>query len=433
MRAPFLSLEDLNTADPEQLAASIAAADDEHHRLETEDKIESQEFARLDENIDNAHVVAAALTETADRLETSYPEGVPEEVVASLEPVLEALKNVVGFKPGSMKVSLEGLHGKERTRVAVEGLKETAKKIWEAIKAAFNRMIEFFKSIFTRQGRQRAAVEKKLDAALDAMKAGLGEHLDTRGGEEILYPLTCLVDGGKAASLQQMTQWVRHDAQVLLETHAAAQDSFNSFYSLCVSEFSDIKTIEDVRKAEKMLAEWATKDTDKLVSRFGGDKKLKMSMGGYAAELITSVRKDYGSDQVMPLIQFEPKVPDIRNQVSDAVSGPMLELAKAETLLNDVNRKVAQWPRDEDRERMAAKVNELHKALADKSEHFPAGESVREANELPRLIKEAMRRLYAYVKIMYWSHDAAMSCFMGIIGVCASSAVSNLKLNGVSV
>lgn len=420
MRAPFLSLEELNTSSAEELAATIAGADAEHQRLEAEDKVESQELAQLDEHIDNAEVAAGAFEETAERLEATYPEGVPDEVVQTLEPVLEALKNVVGFKPGSMKVAVEGLSGKERTRVAVEGLKETANKIWEAIKAAFKRMIEFFSSIFTRQGRRQAAVEKKLDAAVEAIE----KEIDKLGGDvepggEILYPKSCLLSDGKAPNFEKLSHWATSEARTLLDFYRSVLKLMASLEDFCKHKFAYVKDESSFKEVQAEFAEF-TKRADAELFEMSHDGTVKSSLGGFQGKFTITTRPQDGKDGANKLLFT---LDDRIISGHDAVSGPVIPRDKALALIKDLRNAHHLWPTE-------GQIEDIPKALRGIEgrmltvEHNPMlGDKL--TNELAHLIKQIMLRMHTYAGFLSWAHGSVMIVMMGISSVCASSNINH--------
>lgn len=415
MRAPFLSLEELNTSSAEELAATIAGADAEHQRLEAEDKVESQELAQLDEHIDNAEVAAGAFEETAERLEATYPEGVPDEVVQTLEPVLEALKNVVGFQPGSMKVAVEGLSGKERTRVAVEGLKEAAKKIWEAIKAAFKRMIEFFKSIFTRQGRQRAALEKKLDATIEALEQEAGKADTQTSIPDILYPKSCLLPGGVVPTLEKMTHWANTETRTLLDFHKTIIAQFRDLQKTFTHDFKDVKSMDDLDKVKTAYAEWC-KRADSELFEMSHDGTVKSSLGGFQAVFRVSSKDGHGPKSAA-ILYFQHQNQDVTGH--DASSGPVITRDKAMPLLKDLEKAHDAWPDDSEMATISKSLAVFDEQMSMRALSFMQEEHL--VGHACILLKEVLRRLNAYARFLTWAYGTVMTVMMGIAAVCGSS------------
>lgn len=417
MRAPFLSLEELNTSSAEELAATIASADDEHQRLETEDKIESQELAQLEERIDNAQVAATAIDETAERLETTYPEGVPDEVVQTLEPVLEALKNVVGFKPGSMKVAVEGLSGKERTRVAVEGLKETANKIWEAIKAAFKRMIEFFKNIFTRQGRQRAALVKKLDATIESLEKEIHKTGTHVAAYDILYPRTCLLSDGKAPNLEKMTHWVNSEARTLLDFYKTIDKHMGELHDLCVKNFANVSSMADFSKAQLEYIAFSKRSTSELLSMTSSGT-VKSSLGGFQGKF--SIASHEGPLDVTAAYQLHFTVEDQDVSPGDAVQGLSIPRDKNTALLKDLEKAHGSWPGDEEGVRVTKMLETINHRLYQRTmDLVHVDEEL--AKKMTDQVKQVLMHMHAYGRFMSWAYRSVMMVMMGITSVCGSS------------
>ena len=435
MRTPLLALEDFGTANPEELITRIVEADLASDRLDAEGALQSQEVERLDENIDNARVVATALSETAERLEAIYPEGVPAEVVATLEPVLEALKNVVGFQPGAMKVSLEGLHGKERTRVTVESLKETDKKIWEAIKAAFNRMVEFVKSLFTRQSKKQEVIKDKIDAALDSWEKAInaevaqGKVVKFGESEKILYPMTVLTDSGHAPSYQEMDEWLSKDAQMLHRVFGLAGEDVLAFHNLSQDILEKTQTADEV--AEELL-KWSREANDKMFSEIRhagghveqGEVVVKSKIGGAkGAFSALQVQRD-GESTKHPCAALGFKTTNTTaDSKTDSQYGPVLTKQQATHLLEKMKKEIESWPDSHKYEKNSRVVTEFREIF----EHA-VNSSARtddEKQKMLHLLSDIMYRLRSCLNIMRWSHEATMSVLMGISSVCASSNFSN--------
>lgn len=429
MRAPFLSLEELNTSSAEELATTIASANDEHQRLETEDKIESQELAQLEEHIDNAQVAAGAIDETAERLEATYPEGVPDEVVQTLEPVLEALKNVVGFKPGSMKVAIEGLSGKERTRVAVEGLTETAKKIWEAIKAAFKRLVDFVKGLFSRQGKKQEVLEKKIEAALDSWEKAMDADGVKSGGsapETIMYPNTIIKRDGSAPSYQEMSEWLKKDAPMFMDMFALVGKDLRSFHEYCQDVLEKAKTADEL---EQQLLEWSKKANTDL---FGGLSKRLSEEKGFAVALSTlgGARGEIsildverpgqpGVKHACAALGFETSDVTDPSKANSSPYGPVLTKEQATQLLKDMEAELKLWPdshKYETNSRVVTEFGEIFTRSVN-STKLPDADK----QKMLHLLGDIMKRLRSNLSMMRWSHNVAMNVMMGISSVCASS------------
>lgn len=122
--------------------------------------------------IESAQADSETLVEIADTLEASEETGGLDPVAAELtEVAIESIYNRLGIVRKE-KPALEAFADKKTrvgaTRIAVEGIKESVKKIWDAIVAAFTRVAEwiknFVKAIFDANDRllQRIdALEKR--------------------------------------------------------------------------------------------------------------------------------------------------------------------------------------------------------------------------------------------------------------------------------
>lgn len=433
MRAPFLSLEELNTSSAEELAATIASADDEHQRLETEDKIESQELAQLEEHIDNAQVAAGAIGETAVRLEATYPEGVPDEVVQTLEPVLEALKNVVGFKPGSMKVAVEGLNGKERTRVAVEGLTETAKKIWEAIKAAFMRLVNFVKDLFSRQGKKQEVLEKKIDAVLEAWQSEVFKDSGaTAAGApaQISYPFMVAKRDGSAPSYHEMESWLKNEAIAWRTLFDLAGKDLEAFHSFCKSLLSKVNSTNQVNED---LVKWSEEANNRLLGGLHSHAKIEQgevvllsSLGGSRGAIsVLSVERPNqpGKRQKSAALSFEKSDVTDESKKFAHPYGPVLTRQQATHLLETMKAELKHWPDSDGVSNKAQTVEEFGDIFTRTVNSSSIGE--REKEELMHVLSEIMHRLRNTLVMIRWAHVVTMNVMMGISSVCSSSKFSH--------
>lgn len=98
--------------------------------------------------------------------------GASAEVVEATEIAVEAICNRLGiYKTGIPALeSFSTKSGRARnTRIAIEGIKDTIKRIWEAVKAAFRKMVDyvknFFKKIFDVNERMLARINKLREKA----------------------------------------------------------------------------------------------------------------------------------------------------------------------------------------------------------------------------------------------------------------------------
>ena len=135
--------------------------------VETADNVEADlaeaaeveaELAETTDAIDEGAEDAETLEEIADVLEETEQEGGADPVTAQVaEVAVEAIYKRLGLaKAKPLAHGLESFSDKatrlDATRLSVESIRETAKKVWEAIKKMLTRVkdfiVNFFKAIY---------------------------------------------------------------------------------------------------------------------------------------------------------------------------------------------------------------------------------------------------------------------------------------------
>ena len=187
MRGLFAVMED-------ELAATLAAPDDEQvERVqELEEQVAQAEVAEGQAEVtkmaDIADEAVTAIEELADVAEVMGDsvegdgEGLTEDAAEIAEVAVEAICARLGYKPAKkLMPSMEAFGSTssrvEATKYALEGISDTMKKIWEAIKGFFNRIWEAIKGLWKRLTdaslRVAARVKKLEEKAAAAKKDGL--------------------------------------------------------------------------------------------------------------------------------------------------------------------------------------------------------------------------------------------------------------------
>lgn len=187
MRGLFAVMED-------ELNASMAAPTNEQvERVqELEEQVAQAEVAEgqaeVSEMADTADEAVTAIEELADVAEVMSDsvegdgEGLTEDAAEIAEVAVEAICARLGYKPAKKPMpSMEAFGSTssrvEATKYALEGVAETVRKIWEAIKGFFNRIWEAIKGLWNRlfdASAKVAARAKKLEEkAAAAKKDGL--------------------------------------------------------------------------------------------------------------------------------------------------------------------------------------------------------------------------------------------------------------------
>jgi hypothetical protein len=187
MRGLFAVMED------ELAATLVAPADEQVERVqELEEQVAQAEVAEgqaeVAEMADIADEAVTAIEELADVAEVMSDsvegdgEGLTEDAAEIAEVAVEAICARLGYKPAKkLMPSLEAFGSTssrvEATKYALEGIGDTMKKIWEAIKGFFNRIWEAIKGLWNRlfdASTKVAARAKKLEEkAAAAKKDGL--------------------------------------------------------------------------------------------------------------------------------------------------------------------------------------------------------------------------------------------------------------------
>lgn len=176
------------------------------------------EVSDTDEAIDEAIEDSNTLEEVADVMEETEQEGGADPVTARVaEVAVEAIYARLGMKRKPM-ASLEAFGDKatriEATRLSVESMRETVKKIWDAIVALFGRIkeaiVKFFKAIFvaTERTSQRA---KKLAAMLESINGAPKEETVTGG---FVRTLATGTEFDKAATLKSVYELSKYAVEL---------------------------------------------------------------------------------------------------------------------------------------------------------------------------------------------------------------------------
>ena len=183
MRGLFAVMED-------ELGATAAAnADEQVERVqELEEQVAQAEVAEgqaeVTEMADIADEAVTAIEELADVAEVMSDsiegggDGLTEDAAEIAEVAVEAICARLGYKPTKkLMPSMEAFGSTssrvEATKYALEGVSDTMKKIWEAIKGFFNRIWEAIKGLWKRltdASLRVAARVKKLEEKAAAVK-----------------------------------------------------------------------------------------------------------------------------------------------------------------------------------------------------------------------------------------------------------------------
>jgi hypothetical protein len=203
---------DQEIADATQIAAELDAID-----------------GAIEEGVDTAETldeVAAPLQAAVDS-----GEGIPAPAAESLRILVSHMTSRIGVPMRTKTFAMESFKGKQTrllaTRIALEGIKETAQRIWAQIVEAFNKAIDWVKSFFAKlfdgAVKLKAAGEKlskaageKASATLEKdtiESAGFAEKLQVGGaapaGDAFAAQFKSFVDGYTAYTGDKEYQSVR--------------------------------------------------------------------------------------------------------------------------------------------------------------------------------------------------------------------------------
>lgn len=195
--------------------------------------------------IEQTQADSETLADIADTLEASEADGGADPVAAEIaEVAVEAIYNRLGIK--SRRVGIEGFADKatrvRSTRIAVEELNKTIKKIWEAIVNAFNKVVEYVKSFVaalfdgTERLLQRAdSLEKRLNGVKGTPKAdakitgSVVKALSDSKGASKETALKFLAQGPKVAASVAAVAKIANAGDVNIKEVVQSKEKFDGF------------------------------------------------------------------------------------------------------------------------------------------------------------------------------------------------------------
>ncbi len=258
MRGLFAVMED-------ELAATLPAPADE--QVERVQELEEQvaqaevaegqaEVAEMADTVEEAVTAIEELADVAGVMEDSIEEegkegeGLSEDAAEIAEVAVEAICARLGYKPAKKPIpSLEAFGSTssrlDATKYALEGVADTIKKIWEAIKGFFSRIWEAIKGLWkrlidasTRVKARAETLEGKLEAAKkDGMIADADKKYDA-------------VKFCKAFNVKT-ADTVAEGAVVVLGTHTAVtkeQAKINDSLAALFEKAEKAETSENIKK-----------------------------------------------------------------------------------------------------------------------------------------------------------------------------------------
>jgi hypothetical protein len=167
--------------------------------------------------------------------------GASAEVVEATEIAVEAICNRLGiYKTGIPALeSFSTKSGRARnTRIAIEGIKDTIKRIWEAVKAAFRKMVDyvknFFKKIFDVNERMLARINKLREKARN-VEGTKGDKINGGGigsvipADKLTDPKGAIMHDGSFANVTDRANKLVASAKAAMQavTNEAKYNSFS--------------------------------------------------------------------------------------------------------------------------------------------------------------------------------------------------------------
>lgn len=231
--------------------------------------------------IDQASADAETLTRIADTAEAAEADGGLDPVAAEVtEIAVEAIYARLGVKHTSYPAleSFSGRSGRVRaTRIAVEDIKETVKKIWAAIVVAFQKMYDFVKNFFAKI----FDANRKLLARINALEKRLnGKDMKETGGKVKLTGGLSKIGIKHKTDAMAALKDVGSDIAAIRKEATALLDRAKADIPHVTKEITngkDLESKEDVLKAQK--------EQEGFVHVFAGLK-------GPVSELVTAKYSD---------------------------------------------------------------------------------------------------------------------------------------------
>ena len=188
MRRSIFSFEDFGTTiDARQSIQDRAALDAEIEHRHASAAAVLQQASDKSEDIDTAERAAGTVALIGDAIENTSETGMSEPVGIALNAALEHLYSTVGYK--SKSIALEAHSGPStRNKVALENIKEFAKKVWNAIIAAFKKIGEYISKFLNFITGANKSVEKKAKVVDQEIKEVKNKHSasDLKEAEEAI-------------------------------------------------------------------------------------------------------------------------------------------------------------------------------------------------------------------------------------------------------
>ena len=337
--------------------------------------------------IESAQADSETLGDIADTLEASEETGGVDPVAAELaEVAIESIYNRLGITRKE-KPALEAFADKKTrinaTRIAVEDIKATMKKIWDAIVAAFMRVVDWLKNFFTaimdsnEKLAQRAdALEKKAKAttgelASETMPAGsVAKSLGTNGAFDkatVLKGMEVLASTIKHVSKSNLHPDLK-DIKGLVQDQA----KFDGFTLSSASGDGFTDTSEEAGSPNMKIAISGHLPGNKIVRLRLAGKELKGqeaidALGKYSVEVVSDGKAEQSKQETVPVLTSQEAIKvavAVRNLTKAVLEGRKNQTdleSKIKSLTSDARSAATLAPKDE--AEAAARARAVSKAV----------------------------------------------------------------------
>lgn len=357
----IIALED---ADLDQATAGASEAEIPESQLEVEEGVQEVEadVANVEElvtAVEDAEADAETLGEIEGVMEESIEEGEGlDETSAELaEVAVESIRLRLGFAPSRTLPALESFGSKNSrltaTKIALEGVVETIKKVWEAIQKAFfavwQKIKDFYNKFFTNTEKVKKLAQQLKQKARETKGTAANKTIDASGVAKALnYEGKASLDSVK----RLMSNHVAVSKGVL-----AGKDRLNEAIAVITdglkkpADFNVEKLVEAGKKFISVVAVETTVTEEGSSSTvvsgpFVGGQSVKMSFKGegndtrFSYEVINAEKKaevaipvlstseaETAADQVIQLMASTDEYKKQQQKI-EALNKNMVEVAK---------------------------------------------------------------------------------------------------------
>ena len=192
MRKGIMALEELvevTHAEPVEVVAVTDESSVENTHAKLQQSVMEAETANAD--ITKAVEVSSALTEMSNEVENTLGDGgMSEPQARALEVAIEQMRSSLGApRTKTIFPAMEGFADTKtrqaKTEIALEGIREFASKIWEAIKAAIQKAIAWVMDFVHNLKLNSGALTKRCQQLMDKAKTMTGGAFAPKAGETI--------------------------------------------------------------------------------------------------------------------------------------------------------------------------------------------------------------------------------------------------------